>query len=58
MGGVVAADRVVMGDRAGGGDDRLAGRALDLAPLLDLPIVPGACDEGEVKRGAIGIGMR
>ena len=35
LGRVVAADRVVVGDRAAGGDDRLAGRAPWRAPLLD-----------------------
>ena len=35
-GSVVAADRVVMGDRPPGPDDRLAGRGLDGPPLLEL----------------------
>ena len=35
-GAVIAADGVVMGDRAAGLDQRLGGRRLDLVPLLDL----------------------
>ena len=55
---MVAADRVMVGDRAAAGDDRLAGGALDLAPLLDLLAVPGMGDEGEVERGAVRVGVR
>ena len=58
VGGVVAADRVVVGDRAAVGDDRLAGGALDRRPLLDLGAAAGAGDEGEVERGAVGVGVR
>src|SRR6185436_7228713 len=58
VGGVVAADRVVVGDRAAGGDDRLRSRPLDLPPLLDLLPVAGAGDEGEVERGAVRVGVR
>ena len=36
VGGVIAADGVVVGDRAARGDDRLAGGRLDRPPLLDL----------------------
>ena len=57
VGGVVAADRVMVGDRAAGGDDRLAGGALDLAPLLELGALAGPGDEGEVERGAVGVGV-
>ena len=55
---MVAADRVVVGDRAAVGDDRLAGGALDRGPLLQLGAAAGAGDEGEVERGAVGVGMR
>ena len=58
VGGVVAADRVVVGDRAAAGDDRLRGGALDLPPLLELGAAAGAGDEGEVERGAVGVGVR
>ena len=53
VGGVVAPDRVVVGDRALGGDDRLAGGRLGRAPLLDLLAAAGAGEEGEVERGAV-----
>ncbi len=58
VGRVVAADRVVVGDRGALGDDRLRGGALDLPPLLDLGAAAGAGDEGEVERGAVGVGVR
>ena len=42
VGSVVAADRMVMGDRPPGGDDRVAGGGLELPPLLDLGAGTGA----------------
>src|SRR3954469_8096712 len=52
-GHVVAADGVMAGDRAPGGDDRVAGRALGRTPLLDLGtrVAPG--QEREVERRAV-----
>jgi len=54
---VIAADAVVVGDRATGGEDRLAGRGLGGPPLLDriLELIAG---DGEVQRRAGGIDMR
>src|SRR4051794_22495533 len=52
VGRVVAADRVVVGQRATVGDDRLAGGLLGRGPLLDLvsALLPG--EEREVQRAA------
>src|SRR5262249_51311858 len=47
---VVPADRVVMGDRATGADDRLADRVLDLVPDANLGTAPAGRDDSEVRR--------
>ena len=57
-GAVVAADRVVVGDRAAGRLDRLRGGRLDLVPLLELGAAPGRREHREVGRGAVGVGVR
>ncbi len=47
-GPVVAADRVVVGDRAPGGDHGVGGGGLDLVPLLDLAAAARRGEDGEV----------
>ena len=54
-GAVVAADRVVVGDRAAALDQRLGDRGLDLVPLLDLSAAHGRRQHREVGRDAVGI---
>ena len=51
---VVGANRVVVGDGAAVGDDRVAGGDFGGMPLLrDIATLPG--DHGEVQRGAGGV---
>jgi hypothetical protein len=52
---VVAADRVVVGDRAAGGDERVRRGGLDLRPLLDLVAAARRGEDGVVRRRAVGI---
>ena len=54
-GAVVAADGVVVGDRAAGVDQRLGDGGLDLVPLLDLAAADRRGEDGEVGGGAVGI---
>ena len=54
-GTVVAADRVVVGDRAAGVDQRLGDGRLDLVPLLDLAAANSGREDREVGRGAVGV---
>ena len=54
-GAVVAADGVVVGDRAAGLDQRLGDGGLDLVPLLDLAAAHRRRQDGEVGRGAVGV---
>ena len=54
-GAVVAADRVVVGDRAAALDQRLGDGRLDLVPLLDLAAAHRRREHREVGRGAVGI---
>src|SRR5215203_7359310 len=56
-GAVVAADGVVVGDRAASVDQRLGDGGLDLVPLLDLAAADRRGENGEVRRGAVGIDM-
>ena len=58
VGSVVDADRVVVRDRRPRGHDRLRRGPLDLPPLLDLRAGARPGDEGEVERGAVGVGVR
>src|SRR3954452_14297375 len=55
---VVASDRVVMGDRPAGREDRLARRRLHLVPLRDLRAAASGCEDREVRRGAVGVDVR
>ena len=52
---MVAADGVVMRDRAAGVDQRVARRGLDRPPLLEQRAVPAKRVEGEIRRRAVGI---
>src|SRR3954454_173130 len=52
---VVAADGMVMRDRAAGGEDGLAGRRLDLVPLGELAAASRRIHDSEVRRRAVGI---
>ena len=54
-GPVIAADRVVVGDRAAAVDQRLGDRRLDLVPLLDLAAAHRRREHREVGRGAVGV---
>ena len=54
---MIAPDRVMMGDRAAGGDQRVARRALDRPPLLDQRAMPAERVEREIGRGPVGIDM-
>ena len=56
--GVVAAHRVVMGDRPAGGDDRLATPPPSPRPLRELLAAPRPRHEREVQRGARRIQVR
>ena len=58
VGGVVAADGVVVGDRAAAGDDRLEAARLTWRHCSISAPCAGAGDEGEVERGAVGVGVR
>ena len=55
---VVAADRVVVGDRAAGGEHRVARDGLDRGPLRDLLAALGGREHREVGRRAVGVGVR
>jgi len=55
---VVAADRVVVGDRPAAGDDRGARRVLHLVPLGDLVAAPRGGEHREVRRRPVGIDVR
>ena len=57
-GPVVAADRVVVGDRATGGDHRLRRRRLDLVPLLELRPSAGRREDRVVGRRAVRVHVR
>ena len=52
---MVAADGVVVGDRAAAVDQRLGDGGLDLVPLLDLAAADRRREHGEVGRGAVGV---
>ena len=54
-GAVIAADRVVVGDRAARFDHRLRGRGLDLVPLLDLAAAHRRGEHREVGRRPVRI---
>ena len=54
-GAVVAADRVVVGDRAAALDHRLGGGGLDLVPLLDLAAPHRRRHHREVGRRPVGV---
>jgi hypothetical protein len=54
---VVAADGVVVGDRAARGEDRLRGRRLDLLPLLHLAAPHRRGEHGEVGGRSVRIGV-
>src|SRR6478672_12981412 len=53
-GAVVAADGVVVGDRAAGVDQRFGDGGLDLVPLLDLAAADRRGDDREVGGDAVG----
>src|SRR6201994_3584944 len=53
-GTVVAADRVMVGDRAAALDQRLRDGGLDLVPLLDLAAADRRGEHGEVGGDAVG----
>ena len=55
---VVAADRVVVGDRRARGGDRVARRPLGRLPLAGGIVRVLAREDGEVERGAVGIEVR
>src|SRR5262245_30048791 len=57
-GPVDPADRVVMGDRAAGGGDRLGRGGLERAPLRELAAGAERADERVVRRRAVGIEVR
>ena len=57
-GAVVAADRVVVGDRAAGVDHRVRDGGLDLVPLLDLGAAPRRGEHRVVGRGPVRIDVR
>ena len=54
-GTVIAADRVVVRDRAAGGNERIRCSGLDVSPLLDERAVAAQCMEAEIRRGTVGI---
>src|ERR1700750_1305813 len=54
-GAVVAADGVVVGDRAAGVEDRLGDGGLDLVPLLALAPASGGGEDREVGGDAVGV---
>src|SRR6202035_1159890 len=56
-GAVVAADGVVMGDRAAGLDQRTRGGALDRLPFLEQRAVPAQAVKAEIGRRPVGIDM-
>ena len=55
---VIAADAVVVRDRAARVEDRAAGRGLHLVPLRDLVAAPRRREHREVRRRAVGIDVR
>ena len=57
-GAVVASDRVVMRDRAAGGDHRVQTSALDGLPLLEQAAVMAGHREGEIGRGPVRVDKR
>src|SRR5436190_16839295 len=54
---VVATHRVVMRDRATGREHRVACRRLDLRPLRELAAASCRREDGEVRRGAVDVGV-
>ena len=58
VGGVVAPNRMVVSDRAAGGDDRVARGGLERPPVLELGAGLRRRDEGVVEGRAVAVGVR